>query len=135
MAVCFVVGLHIATPAPTTYVGRLRSLEATPYSTLNCSQYICAAKRHAICDAQGFWNGCNGEAVVLKEYASIQQVRTSDLQPGDVLDFNGSHVAAYVGNGQFMDSTPERGVGTVNPYSQQFDLWYSGPVRVVRWVK
>jgi hypothetical protein len=115
------------------YLTRLQSLEGASYSALNCSQFICAAKAHSVCGAGGFWNGCNGAVEIVKEYSDISKVKLFDLQPGDVLDFHGAHVVAYVGNGIFMDSVPERGVSAVNPYGQSNDSWYSGKVRVTRW--
>jgi hypothetical protein len=121
-----------AAPESNGYVMHLEAMRGTRYMTATCSGFLCQAKGHAPCSALQFWTGCSGDLAVVQQVASFAKLRMSTLQAGDVLDFNGSHVAVYVGNGGMMDSVPGRGVGTLsNPAAN--DLWYSGSVRVLRW--
>ena len=104
-------------PAPHNYVESLIMLNGTDYWTLNCSQYICAAERHRECVARNFWEqGCDGDAIVVEDVPSFDDVDTSKLLPGDVAAFHGVHVAAYIGNHTRMDSDYKHGgVGIMRP--------------------
>ncbi len=115
------------------YVRRLTELSGTSYLELQCSAYICAAKQHAKCTAAEIWEGCRGAMEIQQEAKNFSSVDESNLQPGDVVVFNGIHVGAYVGNGVWMDATPERGVGEVKLPVNEFDPWYRGTVRILRW--
>jgi cell wall-associated NlpC family hydrolase len=126
------LALPAASISKSDYVTRLESLRGTKYSTVSCSQFICIAKRHAQCSALKMWNGCADDLEVVQQVESLAKVNRQSLRAGDVLDFRGVHVAVYVGNGEIMDSVPERGVGTVSDTS---DSWYSGKVRILRWRK
>jgi hypothetical protein len=131
-AAVIVIAVPVSAPSRNGYLGRLESMRGTSYMKATCSGFICQAKGHAPCSALQFWTGCGGDLEVIQQVSSLAKVQLSTLQAGDVLDFNGSHVAVYVGNGQMMDSVPERGVGTLlNPAAA--DLWYSGSVRILRW--
>lgn len=122
---------------PTGYVARLQALRGTPYLTLDCARYICAAKRHSHCGSAAIFSGCNGDMTLVKQVSTLAEAEALPvLQPGDVADFHGVHVAAYVGNGQWMDSNPDHsGVGTMDKQPNPHDLWYTGPVRILRWNK
>jgi hypothetical protein len=97
-------------PAPHSYVEALTMLKGTDYWELNCSEYICAAKHHPDCVARNFWEkGCDGDTYVVQDVASFDAVDTSKLLPGDVAAFHGVHVAAYIGNGLWMDSDYRHG--------------------------
>lgn len=115
-----------------SYLERLLSFEGRSYSALNCSGYICYAKHHAQCRAAEMWTGCSGDLLVVQEVSSFRGLRLSSLRACDVIDFGGIHVAAYLGSGEFMDSTPERGVARFTAPNLS-DSWYSGHVRVLRW--
>jgi hypothetical protein len=117
------------------YVDRLVDLAGTPYSQLNCSAYICMAKHHASCSALSMYSGCNGALDIVAEYADHSLIDEKQLQPGDIADFNGVHVAAYTGGGVWMDSdTAHGGVGPINLWMKPLsDPWFSGHVRVLRW--
>lgn len=115
------------------YVRRLMELSGTPYMELQCSTYICAAKMHDKCSAAEIWEGCRGAMEVQQEVNTFTGVEDDLLQPGDVAVFNGVHVAAYVGNGIWMDATPEHGVSPLKLPVNQSDPWYRGTVRIMRW--
>lgn len=122
--------------ANTGYLGRLLSLKGTPYLTLDCARYICAAKKHSHCGSRDIYSGCNGSMAVVAEVKTLAEVQQlPNLQPGDVVDFHGIHVAAYIGEGKFMDSNPDRnGVDNMPLNPNPFDPWYNGPIRVMRWM-
>ncbi|HKM66864.1 MAG TPA: hypothetical protein VJX70_06845 [Candidatus Acidoferrum sp.] len=115
------------------YLQALSDLRGTPYSELQCSSYICAARKHQSCSAQEFWEGCRGAMELAQEVADFSKLDPARLIAGDVVAFGGVHVAVYVGHGHWMDATPERGVGEMTLPLNHFDLWYSGTVRIVRW--
>ena len=122
------------TPAPRNYLESLVMLKGTDYSTLNCSQYICTAKHHRNCKAKGFWaQGCDGDALVVQDVASFDDVDASKLLPGDVAAFHGVHVAAFVGNDTWMDSDSRHdGVGIMRP-NRKRGGWFYGEVKILRW--
>jgi hypothetical protein len=117
------------------YVDRLVDLAGTPYSKLNCSAYICKAKRHAPCSALALYSGCDGALVIVAEYATHSLIDEKQLQAGDIADFNGVHVTAYIGGGVWMDSDiAHGGVGPINLWMEPLaDPWFSGHVRILRW--
>jgi hypothetical protein len=122
------------TPAPRNYVESLVLLNGTNYWELNCSEYICVAKRHQKCLAKNFWeNGCDGDALVVQDAQSFEGVDARKLLPGDVAAFHGVHVAAYVGNGTWMDSDYRHGgVGIMKP-NRRKGGWFYGEVKILRW--
>ncbi|MGD0964868.1 MAG: hypothetical protein ABSA57_13335 [Candidatus Acidiferrales bacterium] len=117
------------------YVDRLVDLDGTPYSQLTCSAYICSAKRHAYCSALAMYAGCDGALEIVAEYPDHSFIDEAQLQPGDIADFNGVHVAAYTGGGVWMDSDIKHGgVGPINLWMEPLgDRWFSGHVRILRW--
>jgi len=121
-------------PAPRSYVEALTMLKGTDYWELNCSEYICVAKHHSDCMARNFWGkGCNGDAYVVQDVPSFDDIDTSKLLPGDVAAFHGVHVAAFVGNGLWMDSDYRHGgVGTMRR-NRRPGGWFYGEVKILRW--
>jgi cell wall-associated NlpC family hydrolase len=115
------------------YLQALNDLRGTPYSELQCSSYICAAKKHRSCSATQFWEGCQGAMELEQQVPDFSKLDLSRLEAGDVVAFGGVHVGVYVGNGHWMDATPERGVGEMTLPLNHFDPWYSGAVRILRW--
>ena len=117
------------------YVDRLVDLAGTPYAQLNCSAYICAAKRHAPCSALSMYWGCDGALEIVAEYADHTLIDQNLLQPGDVAAIKGIHVVAYVGGGVWMDSDVKHGgVNPINLWMEPMDdPWFSGRVRILRW--
>jgi hypothetical protein len=81
-----------------------------------------------------YW-GCDGALDIVAEYSDHTSIDQSQLQPGDVADFKGVHVAAYIGGGVWMDSDVKHGgVGTINLWMEPMDdPWFSGRVRILRW--
>jgi len=116
--------------ASRDFVSELRAHEGDSYSDVTCSALITRSAHRGECKAAEIWNGCGGELSLVEEVPAWSELR--DLKSGDVLVVGGAHVAAYLGGGEFIDSTPERGVSrftSVNPN----DPWYSKRVRVLRW--
>ncbi len=122
------------TPAPRNYVESLVLLNGTSYWELNCSEYICAAKRHRKCLAKNFWeDGCDGDALVVQDAPFFDRIAVNNLLPGDVAAFHGVHVAAYIGNGTWMDSDYRHGgVGIMKP-NRRKGGWFYGEVKILRW--
>lgn len=121
-------------PAPRNYVESLIMLKGTDYWTLNCSQYICAAERHRECLARNFWDqGCDGGAFVVQDVPSFEAINTSKLLPGDIAVFHGVHVAAFVGNGIWMDSDYRHGGVGIMRRNQRPGGWFYGEIKILRW--
>lgn len=120
---------------PHSYIDRLLQLRGTPYLTLDCANYICAARQHSHCGSADIFTGCHGSMVMVAEVKTLTEATSIPaLQAGDVADFHGIHVAAYIGGGKWMDSNPDHnGVGDMNMHPSPSDLWYTGPVRIMRW--
>ena len=117
------------------YVGRLERFAGTPYSVLNCSGFICAAHRHERCSAKEMWNACGNSLTVIEQITGKDNINYSKLRGGDVAAFHGVHVAAYLGDGIWMDSDPSHGgvakfkMGNVNSR----DPWFAGDIKILRW--
>ena len=128
---------------PKSYVDTLRSYEGKAYLEETCSALICDAHQHSgkadvRCTAEELWEGCGNKLVNVTEAASLAKVDWSKVNPGDVLAMNGVHVAAYLGDGQCIDSDPMHGgvreVSLASLIEKKNDPWFSGAVRVQRWV-
>jgi hypothetical protein len=117
------------------YVAKLQQLVGTPYAKLDCSGYISTAHGHERCSAADMWNTCGSELKLVEHVADKDEIDYSKVRPGDVAAFHGVHVAAYLGDGVWVDSDPmHNGVGRIrlgntNPY----DPWFSGEVKILRW--
>jgi hypothetical protein len=117
------------------YVGRLTRFNGTPYNVLNCSGFICAAHKHEHCSAKEMWEACGNSLKVIQQAAGRDGINYSTLRAGDVAAFHGVHVAAYVGNGVWMDSDPAHGgvakfrLEKTNP----LDPWFAGEIKILRW--
>lgn len=94
-----------------------KSLIGTPYNKLNCSQFACALTGHKPANAKQLFD--EGQPGTL-----------ADAQPGNIVAFNGGHVAVMTKDG-LMDSTPERGVGMTGTPNKN-DGWYRGPIHIVK---
>jgi cell wall-associated NlpC family hydrolase len=117
------------------YVARLERFVGTPYGALNCSGYICAARRHELCSAKEMWSVCGGDLTVVQQVSDKLDIDYSKLQPGDVAAFHGVHVAAYLGDGVWLDSDPaHNGVGKIRvENTKPLDPWFVGEIRILRW--
>jgi len=129
---------------PKSYVDALRSYEGKAYLEETCSALICDARQHSAkadvrCTAKELWEGCRDKLVNVTEAASLAEVDWSKVNPGDVLAMNGVHVVAYLGDGQCIDSDPIHGgvreVSLASLIEKKNDPWFSGAVRVQRWVR
>lgn len=120
-----------------TYLDRLTAYEGAPYSRLTCSGFICEAKRAPDCKAREMFEGCGGALEIIQDVDSKSSIDFSKLRAGDIADFSGSHVAAYIGNNSWMDSDPQRGgVGRFDLASKSAgDKWFSGRIRILRWTR
>jgi hypothetical protein len=127
--------LSAADDPQRAYVARLMAMANTPYLSAPCSNFICQAKKRAQCYAADMWSGCKGEMTIEQEAENFNSIDTTQLRAGDIVNFHGIHVAAYLGNGLWMDSVPERGVGQMQTPPNPADPWYSGKVRILRWGK
>lgn len=123
---------------PRTYVDRLWSLRGTLYSILTCSDYIDMAHSQTLedqCGAAGIWVGTCPNQVRIGASRSLRELDLSTMRPGDIVAFHGAHVAAYMGNGVFLDSDwhhANKGVDYMDA-AHGDPTWFNGPVRVVRW--
>jgi hypothetical protein len=131
-------------PKPTSYTDALRSFDGAEYQDVNCSALICKAHNRISeakvhCMARQLWEGCEGNLTKVTEAESLWKLDWSKPRAGDVLAVNGVHVIAYLGHGQCMDSDPLQGgvreVSVSELMGKKHDAWYSGPVRVERWVR
>jgi peptidoglycan DL-endopeptidase CwlO len=88
---------------------------ATGPSSYDCSGLVQAA-----------WNaaGVSIPRTTYEQWASLPQVPMSDLQPGDLIMYNGeSHVAIYVGKGMIIDA-PHSGADV--ELISEATSWYAG---------
>lgn len=78
---------------------------------------------------------CAGQKIVAS-YWNTSDLDESKLEPGDVAAWHGVHVAAYLGNGRWVDSDSRRGnVATFRLADKANDGWFYGSVRVLRWIR
>jgi hypothetical protein len=131
-------------PKASSYTDALRSYNGAGYLDVTCSALICKAHNHISknevhCMARQMWEGCEGNLTKVTEAESLEKLDWSKAKPGDVLAVNGVHVIAYLGDGQFIDSDPlQSGVQEVSISTllgKKNDKWFTGPVRVERWVR
>lgn len=124
-------------PLPAAYVDRLVALEGHRSSmdvSFNCAAYICFAHSTPYCDAGAMYVGaCTGQKIVAN-YWNTSDLDESKLEPGDIAAWHGVHVAAYLGNGRWIDSDSRRGrVATFQLADKANDSWFYGSVRILRW--
>lgn len=111
--------------------------QSNHYWQQNCSDYVCDSHGHARISAQEIWDGgfnWNTKANdlhVVQAQPRFEDILPGSIQEGDVLAFHGAHVA-WFHNGQWMDSDPKHNGPGVMQYDSQ-DLWFAGPVRILRW--
>jgi hypothetical protein len=135
-------------PYPNDYVTRLRWLNnwsSRGRYGFNCASLISNAHDEQYLNEREIYAGANGRLSLIAEVESISKIDESKLQPGDVAAFQGPtkapfsghgfHVAAYLGNGIWIDSDTRRGyVGEwVLADNTTNDTWFQGKVRLLRW--
>lgn len=132
-------------PYPMNYVARLKMLEgwnAEVGDGLNCSGFVSNAHGVSFRKSYDFYSNAYGDMTLLAEVASVRAINETQLQPGDVAAFEGqlvgkkgAHVAAYLGNGIWIDADGRR--GNVAKYhmaeKSAADAFFSGTVRLYRW--
>jgi cell wall-associated NlpC family hydrolase len=129
-------------PGPS-YVLRLRLLNgwsSRGYYGFNCSGLIANAHGEHFQNERQMYAG-NAKLHMIKDFSDRYHVDEAQLQPGDVAayqgpaGFNGMHVAAYLGNGVWIDSDSRRGY--VAEYHLKDvpanDPWFMGRVHIMRW--
>lgn len=104
------------------------STRPTTYSDLNCAQYVCHVKHVPAATAAQIYSGAASFRTVA-EYQSFAVIDKAALHDGDVLAFNGSHVAVVQGN-VIMDSDPNHGGPGLLQYVAG-DKWFAGPIRIM----
>jgi hypothetical protein len=135
-------------PFPVSYLARLKMLEhwdTEPGDGLNCSGFISNAHSEKFHRSSDFYLNTFNDLNLIKEVNNRQQINESILRPGDVAAFEGPdwpraarvgvHVAAYLGDGVWVDADSRRG------YVDQFrmsdkdstDQLFTGHVRLYRW--
>jgi hypothetical protein len=105
------------------------STRPTTYWDLNCAQYVCHVRHVPAATATQIYNGAAGFRTVA-EYQSFAAIDKAALHDGDVLAFNGTHVAVVQGN-VIMDSDPKHGGPGLLEYVAG-DKWFAGPVKIMR---
>jgi len=135
IALCLTMAGCSRSGGDVSYVEMLKALRGTSYWTLQCSTYITTAHHFRHCGAAEFWqNGCSGALETVAVVPNIKAIPVAVLHPGDVIAFHGVHVAAYIGDGKFMDSDPNHyGVGDMTPDAIRGDTWFNGQVKILRW--
>lgn len=129
-------------PTAGSYATRLQLLKgwsSQGYYGFNCSGFLSRAHGEAYRSEQAMFRGGNGLTIV-SDLDSRNQIDESKLQPGDIAAFGGPqgiglHVAAYLGQGIWIDSDSRRGqVATYRLQSKSIsDTWFQGRVHIVRW--
>jgi hypothetical protein len=135
-------------PFPVNYLSRLRMLESwdtEPGDGLNCSGFISNAHSEKFHTSSDFYLNTFDDLSLIEEVGNRHQIDESVLTAGDVAAFEGPewpraalpgvHVAAYLGNGLWVDADSNRG------YVDQFrmadrdstDQLLAGHVRLYRW--
>jgi cell wall-associated NlpC family hydrolase len=76
----------------------------------------------------------DGLTVHLLDTPSVNQLDHSKILPGDLaVTRNGVHIMAYLGDGQWIEADPGEGRVVTVPVPAQDNLWFKGPMNIVRW--
>ena len=133
-------------PFPRNYIERLRFLRhwnSVKGDGLNCSGFLANAHSEKFRTSYDFYENTQQDLILLQELESRDQIDESRLRPGDIGAFEGPkfrqrdgiHVAAYIGNGTWMDADGQRGY--VDSYRLKDvpprDWFFMGHVRLYRW--
>lgn len=130
-------------PYPTNYLSRLRFLQgwsSRGFYAFNCSGFISNAHGSRYYSEREMFAGTPDLKIRLV-LPSRWALDESKLKPGDVAAFagpsgGGQHVAAYLGNGTWIDGDNRRGF--VSSYRlgdrSAIDPWFMGEVHILEWV-
>ena len=140
LATWVIMGARPAIPFPSNYLVRLSWLNgyaADAKHGFNCSDFIANAHGDDYIGPDEFYAGAEGRLRILAEFSERSDIDERQLLPGDVIAFHGVHVAAYLGNGTWIDADTRRGnVGTFKLEDKPAsDPWFAGKVRVLRWIQ
>jgi len=145
-SICF--ELRPFLPYPSNYVLRLRYLDgwfSYGYYGFNCAAFISNAHGERYFTEREMWAGANGKLILIEEFSDRYHIQESRIRPGDIAVFQGPttppyighglHVAAYLGDGTWIDGDARRGRVATFALAQRpaTDPWLSGKVRIVRW--
>lgn len=134
-------------PYPFNYVNRLSMLQGWNTEKgdgLNCSGFISNARGVKFHSSYDFYLNRFNDLELVAEVGGVSAINEAMLQPGDIAAFEGPyasqgvhgvHVAAYLGNGMWVDSDFRRESITTYRMSTKFrqDRWFFGHVRLYRW--
>jgi hypothetical protein len=140
-AFCFAPAWGAPSPSAAAYVKRLRSLEGTPYSRMNCYAFVCLAHGQSVCTGMEMLaDGCKGRLSLVGTFGSlaILSAEEGELQSGDVVVFwKGGHVAAYLGEHTWCDESTfgAQEFHLLDRADSKISYWYHGPMHVYRWAK
>jgi hypothetical protein len=90
-----------------------------------------------------WWNDCTartlGEAHAgltehLFDTPSLNQLDQSKVRPGDLaVTSNGVHIMAYLGDNTWIEADPGLGRVFSGTVPVKNNLWFDGPMKIVRW--
>lgn len=133
-------------PYPITYVDRLKTLDGwttEPGIGLNCSGFVSNAREASFRTAADIYQNKLQDLVLVAETINKDGISEQVLQPGDLASFagpignaqTGVHVAAYLGNHEWVDADGRRGyVAKFKMLDKQpNDVYFIGRVRLYRW--
>lgn len=99
------------------------------YDRQNCSQYVTSQAGLPSMTAADIWHASGG-LLLVRECTSLAGCEMEGLTEGDIVAFHGAHVAIFR-NGALYDSDPRHNGPGLMQYDAR-DLWFSGPVRILR---
>jgi len=118
-------------PYPSNYLTRLEWLEGYRSNTeeLDCAKFIANAHGDELTFV--YWKT---KTNVIRVFAQRADLKEYLLKPGDVANFNGQHVAVYLGSGRWIDADYRRGNIAKFQLSDkpETDPWFTGPVTIRR---
>ena len=133
-------------PFPRNYLERLellRGWNSTKRGGLNCSGFLANAHSESFRTSYDFYYNQHQDLTLLQELEDRGQIDESLLRPGDFAAFEGPdfaprsgiHVAAYVGNGTWIDGDGRRGYVEFYHLKDvpRGDFFFTGHVRLYRW--
>jgi hypothetical protein len=118
-------------PYPSDYLTRLEWLEGSRSSLdeIDCAKFIANAHGDELTFV--YWKT---KTDMIRVFAQRGDLKEFLLKPGDVANFNGQHVAVYLGSGQWIDADYRRGNVAKFQLAEkpETDPWFTGPVTIRR---
>lgn len=140
----FSVGYNLRafSPYPSNYLTRLNFLKgwsSKGFYAHNCSGFIADAHGEQWMSERDMY-AVRGNLRMVQDLSGKNAITEQGLHPGDIAAFAGPqgvglHVAAYEGNGLWIDSDSRRGYIAEYRMSDKLssDPWFQGRVHIVRW--